>query len=245
MQGADLSGRRAPETAQPRALTARAHALAAYALQERLVLFLGAGVSVGAGLPTWSDLLKELAQEAGMTPAEREAVNRMHTLDQARIIEGRLATHGIALGARIAQRFDAAHYSLAHALLAAPPVNEAATMNYDCLYEEASAALGRPVAVLPYQAAAQHSRWLLTVHGCVTHPEDIVLTREDYLRYAERRATLAGIVQALLITRHMLFVGFSLTDDNFLRMADDVRRALGAPSTAATDKRPFGTALLL
>jgi hypothetical protein len=28
-----------------------------------------------------------------------------------------------------------------------------------------------------------------------------------------RRAALAGIVQALLVTRHMLFVGFSLRDD--------------------------------
>jgi hypothetical protein len=42
-----------------------------------------------------------------------------------------------------------------------------------------------------------------------------------------------------LVTRHMLFVGFSLTDDNFHRIADDVRKAFG-------DDRPgrFGTALV-
>jgi hypothetical protein len=40
---------------------------------------------------------------------------------------------------------------------------------------------------------------------------------EDYLRYESRRAALAGIVQSLLITKHMLFIGFGLQDDNFHR----------------------------
>ena len=31
--------------------------------------------------------------------------------------------------------------------------------------------------------------------------------REDYIRYHERRQALAGIVQAFLITKHMLFIG--------------------------------------
>jgi hypothetical protein len=99
---------------------------------------------------------------------------------------------------------------------------------------------GRSITVLPYEPRADMDAWLLKMHGSVTQPEDIVLTRQDYLRYAERRAALAGIVQALLITRRMLFVGFSLRDDNFHRIADDVRRALG-------DRRSgtFGTTLLL
>ncbi len=80
------------------------------------------------------------------------------------------------------------------------------------------------------------------MHGCVSQPDDIVLTRSDYIRYAERRAALSGIVQALLITRHMLFVGFSLNDDNFHRIADEVRRALGS---AVGPDANFGTSLVL
>src|SRR5207244_1581616 len=68
--------------------------------------------------------------------------------------------------------------------------------------------------------------WVLKMHGSVSHPEDIVLTREHQLAYEERHAALAGIVQTLLLTRHMLFVGFSLSDDTFHRIADDVRRVL-------------------
>jgi hypothetical protein len=75
--------------------------------------------------------------------------------------------------------------------------------------------------------------------------QDIVLTREDYLRYSEHRAALTGIVQALLITRHMLFVGFSLSDDNFHRIADDVRKAVCTPSPIRDAQEAFGTALVL
>jgi hypothetical protein len=37
---------------------------------------------------------------------------------------------------------------------------------------------------------------------------------------------LAGIVQALMLTKHMLFVGFSLSDTNFLNIASTVKKAL-------------------
>lgn len=47
-------------------------------------------------------------------------------------------------------------------------------------------------------------------------------------RHTHASAWLAGIVQALLMTKHVLFVGFSLDDDNFHRCAPQPpRRARG------------------
>ena len=48
--------------------------------------------------------------------------------------------------------------------------------------------------------------------------------------YGANRAALGGILQALLLTKHMLFVGFSLTDENFHRLFDNVRRNLDSAS---------------
>jgi hypothetical protein len=221
-------------------LRARAEDLAGEARAGRLVLFLGAGVSQAAGLPGWTDLLKRLATAAGMR-AELPRLEDLTELDRARIIEMRLEAQDRRLADEIGKRFRKARYALPHLQLAGLPVDEAVTTNYDTLFEAAAAAVGREVAVLPYEAAAEKHRWLLKLHGSTKGPpEDIVLTRGDYLRYADRRAALAGIVQALLITRHMLFVGFSLRDDNFVRIADDVRRALGPRA-----RKRFGTALLL
>lgn len=137
---------------------------------------------------------------------------------------------------------------MAHALLAALPVNEVVTTNYDELFELAArvdTGRGARDVLLPGRRA-RGSRWFLKMHGCVTEPASIVLTRTDYLRYAEERGALMGIVQALLMTRHMLFVGFSLDDPNFHRIADAVRRAV-RPSRADAAAPPpddrFGTAL--
>lgn len=205
--------------------------LAYRADRQELVLFLGAGVSQAAGLPSWGRLLDALA---GMGLAQDTEFQRLSPLDQARVLKQRLPADR-SLGQAVAEQVRAEHYSLVHALLAALPVQEAITTNYDALFEMASAAVGRPVDVLPYQQTAGGRRWLLKLHGCISRPEDIVLTREDYLRYDAGRAALAGLVQGLLITRHVLFVGFSLSDDNFHRIADAVRRAVC--------RQPFGTSL--
>jgi hypothetical protein len=128
--------------------------------------------------------------------------------------------------------------ALAHALCASLPVDEVVTTNYDLLFEVASASVGRPCVVLPGGAAARGQRWLLKMHGSIDKPETIVLTREDYLKFQENRSALAGIVQALLLTRHMLFLGFSLSDDNFHRIAHAVRQAVGR-------RKHFGTTIVV
>ena len=86
-----------------------------------------------------------------------------------------------------------------------------------------------PFSVLPYAASKGSKRWLLKMHGTITHPEEIVLSKRDYMRYHDRFAAMAGIVQSTLLTRHLLFVGFSLDDDNFQRIFDSVRKARRPP----------------
>lgn len=85
--------------------------------------------------------------------------------------------------------------------------------------------LSGPFAVLPAHPQHGCKKWLLKMHGCVTRPHEIVFTKRDYIRYGERFAALGGIVQSMLLTKHLLFVGFSLDDDNFVRIFDSVRKA--------------------
>lgn len=228
--------------ALPSHLTSEVDELAYHALRGGLVLFLGAGIGVGAGLPTWKELLQTLAQTAGLSNVEQAALAELPSpLDQARLLRERLAANEYSLGRAVARLLQRTQHSLSHALLASLPVQEVVTTNYDVLFEQASADAGRPAATLPYESPGEHGRWVLKLHGSVDHPDDIVLTRDDYLGYAERNAALAGIVQAMLITKHMLFVGFSLTDDNFHRVAHDVRKAL---RRTGRDQR-FGSTLQL
>jgi hypothetical protein len=219
--------------------------LADKARSGRLVLFLGAGVSAGAGVPMWNELVDDLAIEAGLSAEERATMReRLPVLDQARIVALKLAERDVLVGDAIARHVRTKRASLAHTLLATLPVREVATTNYDELFELASEGAGNPAAQLPYEPDPERQRWVLKLHGTLKRPKDIVLTRDDYLAYHEQRAALAGIVQGLLITKHMLFVGFSFTDDNFYRIVHDVRNAL-APSGTDAVPGTFGTAVLL
>ena len=226
----------------PAPIAELARTLARDAQEGRLVLFLGAGIGRAAGLPLWEELIAQLAATAGM-PDSAQLIRLADPLDRARIVEGRLEAKDIEIGQAIATSFAPfTRCALAHTLLAALPVTEVATTNYDTLFEQARDAVGRPLAVLPYSTPSDANGWILKMHGSVEHPEDIVLTRDDYLGYGERRAALKGIVQALLITRRMLFLGFSLTDPTFHQVVHDVRRAV---PKGTGDSRPFGTAVLL
>lgn len=126
------------------------------------------------------------------------------------MIEGRMGG-AKEMQRKVAATLDGDYCSVAHTLLQAVPSGEAITMNYDRLFEKACKDGGRPVKVLPYDyhsmASRRHQRWLLKMHGCVQHPEDIVLTREDYITYNERRQSLSGMVQSQART---LFVEFAL-----------------------------------
>jgi SIR2-like protein len=119
----------------------------------------------------------------------------------------------------VSEIFGDRPHALAHALLAALPVRETVTTNYDRLFEAAAAGTGRPVCVLPGERPRGQQRWLLKLHGDVADSDSVVLTREEFLEYDIGRSALSGVVQALLLTRHVLFVGLSLLDDNLVRIA--------------------------
>lgn len=217
-------------------LKREAEKLGKLAFDGNLVLFVGAGLSNYAGIPSWGDMLTFLATEAAIISAEKPKVTKMFSsmsaLDQANLIEKKKGAEW--LHDHVTKLVEGSHYSVPHSLLSSLPISETVTTNYDTLFEQACNSWGCKLSILPYETRKMNQtekcKWILKMHGCVTHPEDIVLTREDYIQYSERKAALAGIVQTLLITKHMLFIGFSLNDENFFKIASTVKKAMpGAP----------------
>jgi hypothetical protein len=213
----------------------------------KLVPFMGAGVSISAGGPTWLQLIARLAKEIGLDDARISALKSADRSapDQAaylRELYSRDNRGKVAFGEAVVDAVKADRYGLAPILLAALRTEQAITLNYDTLFESASQDVGDARTIIPSGGPPgdRTDKWLLKLHGSVSDPESIVLTREDYLGYSANREALSAIVKANLITHHLLFVGFGLTDDHFHQIIHDVRRAIWHPGA---DK--FGTALMM
>ncbi|MGY2128564.1 SIR2 family protein [Blastococcus sp. SYSU DS0617] len=208
----------------PASLHRLAEQLGDRARRGQLAVFLGAGVSAAAGLPTWEQLVGELADRSGLDEDLRAGLVRLPAQDAAALLARELGSE--ALASFVRERFGPGPYALAHALVAGLPVQEFVTTNYDPLVEQAANDVGRGLRVLPFEQARPGAPWLLKLHGDAAHPESVVLTREEYLRFGDSRAALAGVLHSLLLTRHVLFVGTSMLDDDLIRIAHEVRSAL-------------------
>jgi hypothetical protein len=220
-------------------LVKKARDLAENAIASQLVIFIGAGVSAGAGLPDWTTLLYKIAKDVKFDARER--FRNVDHRDQATILERQLKLQNKSLGKAVAKKLGGSHYSLSSGLLASLPSREAVTTNFDTLFEDAWATAGRKVAVLPDESAEPNERWLLKLHGSVRRPKKIVLTRADYLDMPRQHGALIGLVQGLLMMRHMMFVGYSMRDEDFHELIHEVRHAVGRRRNA----RPIGTVLTL
>ena len=234
-------------------LGAEAKRLIELASSGQLSLFLGAGVSVGSGLPTWFQFLHILEDQftangcsSERTLGDKHSWDPLAMADALNTICGSRADRKgvrIPLKKRVQQTLRRASQNpgLLLYLLLSLPTTSIVTQNYDQLIERAmhcrnlSDATREEFSVIPYQPKRGAKRWLLKMHGCVSAPNDIVLTGKDYAAFEKGRLrALAGLVQANLMTSHLLFVGFSMTDPNYLRILQEVRRALN-PGLMNTD----------
>ena len=173
-----------------------ARVLGELARKGDLALFMGAGVSIPAGLPTWGQLLEKLAK-AGRIPID-EGFRRLTALDQAQY----LSAERDGIGKALASIISAARVpSLSHTFLASLGCREAVTTNYDRLYEKAvrmQRGRGNVATIMPWEPPQAGKPWILKMHGDVKDPGSIVLTRQQFVRYdAETRP--AGSIAADLV----------------------------------------------
>ena len=154
-------------------------------------------------------------------------------LDQAELVSLHLQDR---LGPEVAALVrEATQVSLAHSLLAGLNCMQVVTTNYDELYESAVEATGhkRP-ALLPREHAEPGRPWLLKMHGDVGDVSDIVLTRRSFVRYDANSRPAGSLLQSLIMTKHLLVVGTSMSDDNVIRIAIEVDDFLKSDATFGT-----------
>jgi hypothetical protein len=211
----------------------------------RLVAFLGAGVSRAAGVPGSHELIAALARRAGLDDDECERLLGLRPWDAAEIIAGRL---DVSTGEAIERELGSpgGQHSITHGLIASLRLPGVITTNWDDRYERAARVpTAGTLRVLPRDLPDGSGPWLLKLHGDLADPDSIVLTRDDSLDFDANRVPLASVLQSHMLTHHLLVLGYSLSDDSFVRLARQVRALRGARSGDGPETPAVGTVLTL
>lgn len=192
---------------------------------ENGTIFIGAGVSMAAGYPSWARLLQEIGEELG--------VRSKDVADLAALAQWSVSENGGAGRVRgvIRQQIGVVKpVPPALEVIARLPIKHLWTTNYDELIERAFQAINRPYDVISAAADLSIPRKpgaarIYKMHGSVTRLDDIVISTDDYELYRTKRRPYLPLLEAHLTSTSMLFVGLSFTDPNVRHVLSLIRES--------------------
>lgn len=101
------------------------------------------------------------------------------------------------------------------------------TTNYDCLIEtifpDYTLYIGQKDLMTNRQ---YHVAEIYKIHGCITKPNSIIVTENDYELYRERNKYIAAKLVTLFVERPIVFIGYSLNDGHINELITDVSKCI-------------------
>lgn len=131
------------------------------------------------------------------------------------------------------EQFDrpAVRPSPAHVMLANTSFACYVTTNFDRLLESAlQEARKQPHSIIEDDDVASFrisDTPVIKLHGCVTRPKSLVAAEDEYVPIANKLPLIDAMLRVNLANKSVLFLGFSLQDQDFRSSFDDTKRMLG------------------
>jgi hypothetical protein len=221
-------------------------------LRNTVVPVVGSGLS--QGLRSWPDLLGELATELPEDVRQDvlELLAKEKYLEAASEVEHHPAVGRPRVCTTIKECYQrpTAPRPAVYDRLASLPIDHFVTTNYDPWLKDALAGARRacPRVFGPGDPGGfadllqESSPLVLMVHGDADRPETCVLSSEGYRDLVYRNQEWLTGMRSLTSTRRLLFLGYSLSDPDLLRLLEEWQ-ALFAPGGGATRHWLFGASL--
>lgn len=194
--------------------------------RSKLVVFVGAGVSMNSKLPSWSGLIKRLASSMGI-----DSNRNFNSEDYLRIAQYYYNQRGMKeYYDAIIKEFDVSlSPNIIHEYILRMLPHHIVTTNYDNLLEQAV-----ENNILFYDTVCQDSdlpytpngRLLIKMHGDLKL-KNIVLKEDDYLMYSNNFRLIETFVKSLFANYTVLFIGYSLQDYDLKLIIRSVKEILG------------------
>ncbi|NII83174.1 SIR2 family protein [Pedobacter sp. SG908] len=187
--------------------------------QNNLVIFVGAGISMHAGLPNWNTLLEKILDGLGSKEpkAEKYKGALKDELFSAIEILGKLEylkESAIEVFFKEMKNFEACQPTLIHNKIG-EIADKILTTNYDGLLEKALPTFEKIIYTNTYKVAklSEFEKYIFKIHGDIHEPDKCILFPSGYDNlYSNDEKSSTFELKKIISDKSILFLGFSLND---------------------------------
>lgn len=195
---------------------------------NKLVVFVGAGVSANSKCPSWEGLVEQFADELGIPNDKRDkSVEYFLKIPQYYYIERGEKEYFDLIDKNI-NNFDAIPNDINRIIFELKP-STIITTNFDDLLEKTVKSQGlfyttvKQDKDLPY---CFNDQLIIKMHGD-GKLKNIILKEDDYLSYSRKFPLVENYIKGLFSTKTILFIGYSAEDPDFKLLFKSVKEQLG------------------
>lgn len=191
--------------------------------QNRLVIFVGAGVSANSGVPLWSDLINSL--KINLPEYVNEDTDSLKIAQLYKELRGE--KEYLEKIKEILKYGKVSPNDIHKAIFELNPCH-IVTTNYDDLLEQSALAFNQQFYVVRKDddlPCNRGEKMIIKMHGDFG-VGNIVLTENDYFDYSRQFPLIRSFVLSLFASKLVLFVGFSFNDINLKYILRNVSNIL-------------------
>ncbi|QXH94291.1 SIR2 family protein [Pseudomonas ogarae] len=206
-------------------------------VDEMVVPFIGAGISVGGGFPTWADHLRQQGRTAGIAGQQIETWLAQGEFEQ--VIAHIEQVHGRDVFSQEIRDVFGKRGSIQNITLTISEIfkDTLITTNYDQLLEQVFETGALPETqiingVTAMTAPDPNKTTIIKMHGDIKHPAQCILGKAQYDQaYGEVELDLDRAIPKMLryyfTNNSLLFIGCSLNNDRTIQVFREIKARAG------------------
>jgi len=187
--------------------------------EGKLIPFIGAGLSINLGLPSFSGLIDQIAEELGYDPkVYKLSGNNLQLAEYYVAIKGSIGPLRSIMDRDFNPSNNHIKSSVAHTALAELGFPLIYTTNYDDIIERSFKLWKKPVFTVAnidnIGMAPANATQVVKFHGAFSDDSSLVLTESSYFERLAFESALDIKLRADMLGKCLLFIGYSLDDVN-------------------------------